>query len=153
MLFNDLFGLSRYPVWKAHLEFHYNVPTTGRILGERQTLTPKSLDSAWFDDVVVGKRDHTVLHSGNVHGATTQCLAKEKNRVSDVIEKTFLFPKEPFKEQEPFFLNEMVKKYFKGSSHNAKVLRTGDLYIIFKFIINAKSSSHYSLYGTGFLGN
>lgn len=85
MLFDDLFGLRRYPVWKSHLEFHYHVPTLGWILGEGQAFAPESLDGAWFDDVVTGQRDHPILHGGNVDRAATQGLLKtDSGSVNDV---------------------------------------------------------------------
>jgi len=80
VLFDDLFGLRWYSVWETHLELHYQIPTLGWIFWERQAFSTQSLDCAWFDDIVAGQCDRSVVNGGNVHCAATQSLSKRKKQ-------------------------------------------------------------------------
>ena len=77
VLFDDFPGLRGYPVWEAHLELHYQVPTLGGVLGVGEALAPYSLGRARFDDIIAGQWDHPVVEGGNVHGTATQRLQND----------------------------------------------------------------------------
>lgn len=75
---DDLAGLRRDPVRKLHLELHQQVTTLGRALGQGQAFAPQAPDGPRFDDIAAGHRHHAAVEGGNVNGAATQSLERER---------------------------------------------------------------------------